>query len=297
VVEQRFCKPSVVGSSPTTGSSLRAARYGWQLSILLHDMNKRIPINLLAAVALVLAGCGREASSAGQYEVVHTYPHDRAAFTQGLLYLDGALYESTGLNGHSSLRKVELETGKVLQEAVVPSQYFAEGLAALDGKLYQLTWQEKTAFVYDLKTFKLETEFHYPYEGWGLTTDGHQLILSDGTDQLRFINPTNFAVAKTIQVKDHGLAVANLNELEYIKGEIFANVWQTDDIVRIDPASGEVLGRVNFTGLLDPKDRDSTTDVLNGIAYDATGDRLFITGKFWPKLFEIQLKVDSVGSH
>ena len=252
---------------------------------------KRIAFGLLAAVFLIQAGCGQTSSSSSKpYEVVHTYPHDRQAFTQGLLYLDGALYESTGLNGHSSLRKVDLQTGKVLQKADVPVQYFAEGLAALDGKLYQLTWQDKTAFVYDLKTFKLETNFSYPYEGWGLTTDGRQLILSDGTDLIRFINPADFAVGKTIQVREHGLAVVNLNELEYIKGEIFANVWQTDDIVRINRDTGEVTGRISFAGLLDPADRDSTTDVLNGIAYDAAGDRLFITGKFWPKLFEIRLK-------
>ena len=254
---------------------------------------RRIPQILLAAIFLVQVGCDRAASVSKPYEIVHTYPHDRGAFTQGLLYLDGVLYESTGLNGHSSLRKVELETGKVLQKLDVPPQFFAEGLAALDGKLYQLTWQDKRAFVYDLKTFQLVTEFPYPYEGWGLTTDGHQLILSDGTDQIRFINPANFKVVRTIFVRENGLAVANLNELEYIKGEIFANVWQTDDIVRINPDSGEVTGRINFAGLLKPEDRDSTTDVLNGIAYDAVGDRLFITGKCWPKLFEIKLRADS----
>ncbi len=255
-------------------------------------MNKRITSCFLAIFFLIEAGCNRTASVAAPYEIVHTYPHDRGAFTQGLLYLDGALYESTGLNGRSSLRKVELETGKVLQKVDVAPQFFAEGLALLDGKLYQLTWQEKRAFVYDLKTFALDTEFPYPYEGWGLTTDGKELILSDGTDEIRFINPANFKVVRSIFVKENGLAVANLNELEYIKGEIFANVWRTDDIVRINPNSGEVTDRINFTGLLKPGDRDSTTDVMNGIAYDAAGDRLFITGKCWPKLFEIKLNKD-----
>ena len=255
---------------------------------------ERVPRVLFAALFLLLAGCGRAASPSKPYEIVHTYPHDRGAFTQGLLYLDGVLYESTGLNGHSSLRRVELETGKVLQKIDVPSQFFAEGLAMLDGKLYQLTYQDKRAFVYDLKTFQLDTDFPYPYEGWGLTTNGQQLILSDGTDQIRFINPTNFKVVRTIFVHENGLAVANLNELEYIKGEIFANVWGTDFIVRINPDSGEVTGqRLNFAGLLKPEDRDTNTDVLNGIAYDAVGDRLFITGKCWPKLFEIRLKPDS----
>jgi glutaminyl-peptide cyclotransferase len=253
-------------------------------------MKRWIQLHLLAVLLVVLAGCGRDASATKDYEVVHTYPHDRGAFTQGLLYLDGALYESTGLNGRSSLRKVEPETGRVLQKVDVPPGYFAEGLAELNGKLYQLTWRNHTAFVYDLKTFKLETNFLYACEGWGLTTDGKSLILSDGTDQIRFINPADFRVERTIEVKENGLAEFNLNELEYVKGEIFANVWRTDDIVRIDPASGNVLGRINFAGLLKPEDRDATTDVLNGIAYDAAGDRLFITGKCWPKLFEVRLK-------
>lgn len=255
-------------------------------------LGQGIARGLLAVMLLVLAGCGRdrEASPDKQYEVVHTYPHDRGAFTQGLLYLDGALYESTGLNGRSSLRKDELETGKVLQKVDVPDAYFAEGLAELNGKLYQLTWTNHTAFVYDLKTFQLETNFLYACQGWGLTTDGKSLILSDGTDQIRFIDPTNFSVEKSIYVKDHGLAEFNLNELEYIKGEIFANVWRTDDILRIDPATGNVVGRISFAGLLSPGDNDVTTDVLNGIAYDATGDRIFVTGKCWPKLFEVKLK-------
>jgi glutamine cyclotransferase len=253
-------------------------------------ISRWIASGVFAATLVVVAGCGGPQSGSTAYEVMHVYPHDRGAFTQGLLYLDGALYESTGLNGRSSLRKVELETGNVLQKVDVPSQYFAEGLAALDGKLYQLTWQNHTAFVYDLKTFKLETNFSYPYDGWGLTTDGKSLILSDGTDQIRFINPADFSVERTIDVKENGLAEFNLNELEYIKGEIFANIWHTDDIVRIDPATGDVVGKINFAGLLSDADRDATTDVLNGIAYDAAGDRLFITGKCWPKLFEVRLK-------
>ena len=256
----------------------------------IQALRQGIARGLLVAVLLVPAGCGRDASSDKQYEVVHTYPHDRGAFTQGLLYLDGALYESTGLNGRSSLRKVELETGRVLQKVDVPAAYFAEGLAELNGKLYQLTWTNHVAFVYDLKTFKLETNFLYACEGWGLTTDGKSLILSDGTDQIRFINPANFSVERSIYVKDHGLAEFNLNELEYIKGEIFANVWRTDDILRIDPATGDVVGRISFAGLLSTADHDATTDVLNGIAYDAAGDRIFVTGKCWPKLFEVRLK-------
>jgi glutaminyl-peptide cyclotransferase len=262
---------------------------------------------LLAPLLLSLCACdhtepaaasapGRSKSSASNhtprysYEIVHTYPHDRRAFTQGLLFLNGVLYESTGLNGQSSVRKVDLTTGKVLQETDVPAQYFAEGLAALNEKLYQLTWQQNTAFVYDLNTFNREMLFSYTGEGWGLTTDGQSLILSDGTDQIRFLDPSNFQVKRTINVREDGEPVAELNELEYVKGEIFANVWQTDHILRINPSTGEVVGDINLTGILPIADHDATTDVLNGIAYDAPTDRLLVTGKNWPKLFEIRLK-------
>ena len=223
------------------------------------------------------------------YEVVRTYPHDPRAFTQGLIILDGALIESTGLQGQSSLRRVELETGKVLRQVPVPAQYFAEGLALLNGKLFQLTWQNGKGFVYDLATFNLEMEFTYAGEGWGLTTDGKLLIQSDGTDQLRFVDPLTFEVKRTLNVTEQGRPVNRLNELEYIKGEIFANIWGTDLVARIDPASGKVLGNINFTGLLSSQER-ARTDVLNGIAYDSKGDRIFVTGKLWPKLFEVRLK-------
>jgi glutamine cyclotransferase len=225
------------------------------------------------------------------YEVVNTYPHDPGAFTQGLVFLDGALLESTGLNGQSSLRKVDLKTGSVLKRVEVPAEYFAEGLAALDGKLFQLTWQNQKGFVYDLESFKLEKDFSYEGEGWGLTTDGHWLILSDGTDQIRFLDPATFEVKQTIHVLARGQAVNRLNELEYIKGEIFANVWGSDYVVRIDPATGRVTGVIDFTGLLAPQYRRFDTDVLNGIAYDAKENRIFITGKKWPKLFEVRLKL------
>ncbi len=223
------------------------------------------------------------------YEVVHNFPHDTNAFTQGLVFLDGALHESTGLKCQSTLRKVELETGKVLKQVEVPARYFAEGLALLNGKLYQLTWQDGKGFVYDLDSFRLEMEFTYAGEGWGLTTDGRSLIQSDGTDQLRFIDPITFEVKRTLSVSDQGRPVNRLNELEYIKGEIFANVWGTDLVVRIDPATGKVNGIIDFTGLLSRQDRERT-EVLNGIAYDPKGDRLFVTGKLWPKLFEVRLK-------
>jgi len=222
------------------------------------------------------------------YEIVHTYPHDRGAFTQGLLYLDGVLYESTGLNGESSLRKVDLETGKVRKQIPVPAEYFAEGLALKDGKLFQLTWQNHECFVYDLATFEQKKKFSYPTEGWGLTTDDSQLIMSDGSAQIFFLDPNTFEVKRTINVHTNRL-VPQLNELEFINGEIFANVWTTQFIVRIDPANGQVVGVIDLTGILPPEDR-AGTDVLNGIAYDAKGERLFVTGKHWPKLFEIRLK-------
>ncbi len=224
------------------------------------------------------------------YEVVNVWPHDTNAFTQGLVFLNGTLLESTGLNGESTLRKVDLKTGKVLKQSVIPTQYFAEGLALLGGKLFQLTWQNHKGFVYDLDSFFLEKEFTYDGEGWGLTTDGRWLIMSDGTDQIRFLDPVSFQVNRTIRVVREGQPVDRLNELEYIKGEIFANVWGTDYVVRIDPASGKVTGVIDFSGLLAAADRGVGTDVLNGIAYDGATDRLFVTGKRWPKLFEVKLK-------
>ena len=259
---------------------------------------RHVPGLLVASLALLyLAGCGWTTQSQATddplsytYEVINAWPHDRGAFTQGLVFLDGALLESTGLNGQSSLRRVELKTGNVLQREEVPPQYFAEGLAVLNGKLFQLTWQNQKGFVYDLKSFRLEREFTYSGEGWGLTTDGRWLIMSDGTAQLRFLDPTTLEVKQRITVTAHGQPVDRLNELEYVKGEIFANMWGTDYVVRIEPASGRVAGVIDFMGLLPAEERDENTDVLNGIAYDAAGDRLFVTGKRWPKLYEVRLK-------
>lgn len=225
------------------------------------------------------------------YEAVNAWPHDPEAFTQGLIYLKGILIESTGLNGRSSLRKVELETGHVRSEVQLSSEYFAEGMTVIGSKVFQLTWQNHTGFVYDLQTFEKQREFSYTGEGWGLTTDGESLIMSDGTHELRFLDPSTFKVTRTIQVFDHaGKPLKMLNELEYIHGEIFANVWQTPYVVRIDPVTGRLLGVVDFTGLLPSQDRQPNTDVLNGIAYDAKNDRIFVTGKNWPKLFEVRLK-------
>ncbi len=223
------------------------------------------------------------------YEVVNVYPHDAAAFTQGLVFYQGELFESTGLNGSSSLRKVELETGRVLKKLDVPSQYFAEGLVLFNGRLLQLTWQNQIGFVYDQETFQQLGSFNYSGEGWGLTHNGKSLMLSDGTSQIRFLDPNTFQVQRTINVLDRGQPVVRLNELEYVNGELFANIWLTNRIARINPNDGTVTSWIDLTGLL-PAPDSARADVLNGIAYDAAGDRLFVTGKYWPKLFEIRLK-------
>jgi glutaminyl-peptide cyclotransferase len=237
---------------------------------------------------VLLASCGNRPP--GQdYTVVNTYPHDRGAFTEGLLFANGYLYESTGLYGRSSLRRVDLQTGGVMREVELPNQLFGEGLALFDGKLYQLTWKNHIGFIYDLKTFQVQRQFAYPFEGWGLTTDGSSLIASDGSDQIRFIDPATLTVQRSIAVRENGNAVTNVNELEYVKGQIYANVWQTDRVLRIDPATGQVLHDYNLSGLLTAEDRTMPTDVLNGIAYDPDGDHLYVTGKLWPKLFEIKL--------
>jgi len=224
------------------------------------------------------------------YEVAHTYPHDPAAYTQGLIFANGFFYESTGLNGASSLRKVDVATGRVLQKVDVSPQYFAEGLTLFQGKLYQLTWQAKKGFVYDPTTFAMEKEFPYQGEGWGLTHDAQHLILSDGSNQIRFIDPADFTVKRVISVVNHGVPLYELNELEFIKGEIYSNIWHDDRIVRIDPATGEILGWIDLRGILPAQERTDNENVLNGIAYDEVGDRLFVTGKRWPKIFEIRLK-------
>ena len=222
------------------------------------------------------------------YRIVRVYPHDRNAFTQGLQYVNGALYEGTGLNGRSSIRKVELETGKVLQQRAVPEEHFGEGITVFKNDLFELTWQSHVAFVYDRETFEPKKRFSYPGEGWGLTSDGTNLIMSDGTNQLRVLDPLTFAEKRRITVLAANQPLRGLNELEYVKGEIFANVWQTDYLARIAPKTGRVTGYIDLRGLLAPSER-AGTDVLNGIAYDAAHDRLFVTGKLWPKLFEIKV--------
>ena len=245
----------------------------------------------MPAATTVATGPGaKDSAPVYGYRVVNVYPHDPRAYTQGLIFRNGFLYESTGLNGRSTLRKVELTTGEVLQEERLDRQYFAEGLTELGGRLFQLTWKSNAAFVYDLPTFTLERTFTFTGEGWGLTHDGTRLIVSDGTDVLRFFEPSTFRPLGGVPVVDAGLPVGNLNELEYVRGEIYANVWPTDRIARISPDSGRVLAWIDLTGLLPTVGRLDSQAVLNGIAFDPEEDRLFVTGKLWPNLFEITLE-------
>lgn len=224
------------------------------------------------------------------YKVVRTYPHDRDAFTQGLVYHRGVLYEGTGLHGRSSVRRVRLETGEVLQIRRLDPKYFGEGIAVWKNSLIQLTWRSEIGFVYDLETFEPRRTFTYTGEGWGLTHDGTRLIMSNGseTGTLQFLDPHTLRETGRLTVRDAGVPVAGLNELEYVKGEIYANVWNTERIARISPKTGQVTGWIDLRGLLDPREA-AGVDVLNGIAYDAEKDRLFVTGKLWPRIFEIQV--------
>ena len=248
---------------------------------------------VLSAVAFLAAAPStqrRAPSSApvAGYRVVHVFPHDPQAFTQGLVYLDGFLYEGTGLNGQSTIRKVRLENGEILQMQKLDAQYFGEGIAVLGGTVFELTWQSGIGFLYDRTSFQRKGSFTYRGEGWGLTHDGSRLIMSDGSAYLRFLDPATQKELSRLLVTDGGKPVVNLNELEYVKGEVFANVWQTDRIARISPKTGRVAGWIDLKGLLSARDAQGV-DWLNGIAYDASGDRLFVTGKLWPKLFEIQI--------
>jgi glutamine cyclotransferase len=223
------------------------------------------------------------------YEIVNTYPHDPGAFTQGLAFEDGLLYEGTGKEGRSSLREVELETGKVRRKADLPGTFFGEGITLLDNRIYQLTWKNEIGFIYDRATFRLLSRIGYSGEGWGLTNDGRHLIMSNGSATLQFLDPKTFRVVRTVRVtEDDRLIRGELNELEYVDGEILANIWHVDRIARIDPGSGRLTGWIDMKGLL-PGGPPDAEAVLNGIAYDRKGKRLFVTGKEWPKLFEVRI--------
>jgi len=268
-------------------------------------MSLTLKLRLCAVLALALSGLqcqptGNNSKTAAApasgptpkygYQIVNIWPHDSNAFTQGLILMDGKLVESTGQEGFSSLRRVELESGKVLQKVDVPEPYFAEGMAQLNGKIYQLTWQHKLGFIYDAQTFDRLGQFNYQGEGWGLTTDGQSLILSDGSSSIRFIDPAGFRVTRSITVTDQGRPVRELNELEYVKGEIYANVWHDDRIATIDPQSGHVNSWIDLTGLMPEGELQDPEAVLNGIAYDQASDKLIVTGKLWPRVFEIKVK-------
>jgi glutaminyl-peptide cyclotransferase len=261
-----------------------------------------VAIACAAAPAPAPAAQTTQAAQAGQgppaaaavpvhgFDVVHAYPHDAAAFTQGLVYRDGFLYESTGLTGQSTLRKVEIETGRVLQRREMAADVFAEGLTIWNNTLVQLTWQHRTAFVYALATFAPQSTFAYEGEGWGLTHDGSRLILSDGNAILRFLDPSSGRETGRVPVTDGGRPFVGLNELEFVRGFVVANVWHTDRIAVIDPATGHVTAWIDLTGLRPAASRQDAEAVLNGIAYDEARDRLFVTGKRWPTLFEITLR-------
>jgi glutaminyl-peptide cyclotransferase len=255
-----FCLPLLTGYSSTVARALRSPAR--------PDQSRPIPVF--------------------RANVVKTYPHDDTAFTQGLEYFAGYLYESTGRSGQSTVRKVALTTGKVLQQRSLPAQYFGEGLTLFQGKIYQLTWLSKVGFIYELQTFQPKGQFKYESEGWGLTHDENSLIMSDGSNQLRFLNPATFAVTKTLDVYAGNEAVVNLNELEYVDGVIFANIWHSPRIARVDPQSGQVLSWIDLASL-SAKEQRGSEDVLNGIAYDPKNHRIFVTGKDWPELLEIKI--------
>jgi glutamine cyclotransferase len=257
-------------------------------------MNPKIGIFLLGLLALIGTSFSNSCLRSNditvfRFKIVKAFPHDRNAFTQGLVYENGVLYEGTGLRGRSTLRKVDLETGDILQVLGLGSQFFGEGITVCEKMIVQLTWRSNVGFVYDKDSFELIKKFNYQTEGWGITYDGNRLIMSDGTSTLRFLSPETFEVTGKIEVCDKNGPVTKLNELEYVKGEIYANVWQKDYIARIAPQTGRVIGWIDLGGLLSLEERSGTIGVTNGIAYDEGNDRLFVTGKFWTKLFEIEL--------
>jgi glutamine cyclotransferase len=256
------------------------------VAVRLKPVDHQRPISSIPSELDFLAG----------YRVINQYPHDPQAYTQGLIFHEGYLYESTGLRGYSTLRKVDLASGEVVQMIKLDDVFFAEGLTLWNKTLVQLTWQEQIGFLYNLDDFTLIDTFSYNTEGWGLTHDGSNLIMSDGTSTLFFLDPSTLKVVRTVEVSDNGAPVTRINELEYVLGEVYANIWQTKSIARIDPSSGLVNGWIDLGGLLPVDVNPGSVDVLNGIAYDPTQDRLFVTGKLWPYLFEIAL-VDPLTTH
>ncbi|HET6431974.1 glutaminyl-peptide cyclotransferase [Dyella sp.] len=250
-----------------------------------------VPFAALTLTLLLPACASRAAVPVYGYRVVHSYPHDTAAYTEGLFYRDGYLYESTGNVGESSIRKVELATGRVLQQHDLPPPDYGEGIVAWRNTLIELTWQSHKGYTYDLDSFRRTGSFSYPGEGWALTANDRHLLMSDGTPIIRVLDPQTLSQVSTLLVTAEGSPVKNLNELEWVNGELYANVWLTQRIARIDPASGDVVGWIDLAGLgpASGETADPTNDVLNGIAWDGEGKRLFVTGKRWPKIYEIEL--------
>jgi len=265
----------IAGFALMTAIIVGLALFGSDRSSLKHYTNSVVPDVRAQGIA---------------YEVVNSYPHDPTSFTQGLLWHDGGLYESTGQYGQSKLRRLEFPSGRVLKEVKLSQELFGEGLALVNNRLIQLTWQSQRGFVYDLDTFKVEREFSYSTEGWGLTYDGKNLILSDGSSDLFYFDPQTFKTIRKLAVRMNGQPVTELNELEFIEGEIWSNVWQQDLILQIDPSSGTVRSFLDLKGILAPSDKTGVENVLNGIAYDEQRKRIFVTGKLWPRIFEIKIR-------
>lgn len=264
---------------------------GWYVSYF-----RRIAFRVCVAVCIIVSITACTPSEEDHrltyhtFRVINTYPHDPNAFTQGLQFHNGYLYESTGFHGRSTLRRVELETGQVVRLINLPAKYFGEGIAIVEDRIYMLTWREQTGFVFDRATFEVVKQFSYEGEGWGLAYDGTHLIMSDGTARLRFLDPVTCEVVKIVEVQEEDQPIRRLNELVWINGELWANVFPTYRIVRINPVTGQVRGWIDLRGILTPAlQQGRRVDVMNGIAYDAENDRIFVTGKLWPVLFEIEL--------
>ena len=284
VVRKKLRRVASYGVNMRTRSDKKTA---WRKVISIFLLAGIVPLVALRASHAVQAK--RVKPPEYTFRIIHTFPHDSTAYTQGLVYHDGFLYEGTGLHGRSSLRKVRLETGEVIQKVDLDPKYFGEGITIFKDKVVQLTWQSELGFVYNLSDFHLLRQFSYSGEGWGLTTHGAEIFMSDGTAAIRVLDGNTLREKRRITVQDGNTPVTQLNELEFVQGQIFANVWRTDRIARISPQNGKVVGWIDLAGILSPVYRRDQDAVLNGIAYDAAGNRLFVTGKLWPSIFEIQL--------
>ena len=263
------------------------------MKLISSSFNLIVPLSLLFLCLFYNSACSSENSSSvnivREVVVINTYPHDKEAFTQGLAFSNGSLYESTGLHGKSSLRKVNLKTGEVEKIHKLSDHLFGEGITILDKKIYQLTWRSKTGIIYELESFKVLGFFDYPFEGWGITNDKKNLIISNGSPNIFYYDPESFEQIRKIKVTDRGEPVSLINELEYIDGKIYANIWRSNKIISIDPDNGKVIDWYDLSDLRKQVQGKNKIDVLNGIAFDSENGRIYVTGKLWPKLFEIKL--------